>query len=100
MPTEPPVPNAPVSTTADHLNLPPWGPDQAILRDMTLAANAHIANVIGGPIPEPFPEPLQQAQRMLVGHWFEAREATSPDGIRTVPFGFDELVQSYRRWVV
>lgn len=87
-----------VSNIWDHLNLP--SQDDFILEDLSNAAWAHVQNVIGAPIPEPTPPALQQAVRMLIGHWYENREATSPEGIRSVPFGFDELVLSYRRWVV
>lgn len=98
-PTEPPEQYF-ESNLPEHLNLPVWGADDRLLRDLALAAHEHIANVIGAPIPDPIPRPLAQAKSMLVAHWYENREAASPESIRSVPFGFDELVQSYRRWVV
>ncbi|MCF8483832.1 MAG: head-tail connector protein [Rhodobacteraceae bacterium] len=88
-----------VSSILDHLNLPDQ--DGFLLQDLAAAAWAYTENVIGAPIPEPTPLPLVQAVSMLIGHWYECREATMIEGAaRQVPYGFDELVQSYRRWVV
>ncbi|RGP37697.1 head-tail connector protein [Pseudotabrizicola alkalilacus] len=87
-----------VSNIWDHLNLPDQ--DEALLEDLAAAAWAYVGNVTGAPVPDPAPPALEQAVRMLIGHWYENREGTSADGVRPVPFGFDELVQSYRRWVV
>ncbi len=46
-----------------------------------------------------FPEPLKQALRMMVGHWFENREAVAM-GVTSdmVPFGVFDLLKPYRQW--
>lgn len=44
------------------------------------------------------PQPLRQAIRLLVAHWYEHRAAvTLGDGPAATPIGFRELVAPYRR---
>ena len=44
------------------------------------------------------PPDLKQALLVLVGHWFEHRDAVLVAGAGAViPFGFDRLVASYRK---
>ncbi len=44
------------------------------------------------------PQPLRQAIRLLVTHWYENRAAVSFDDTPTAtPLGYRELVQPYRR---
>lgn len=47
---------------------------------------------------EPIPQPLLQACFLLIGHWFEHREAVdiSNSQVREVPLGFAELISTYR----
>jgi len=45
------------------------------------------------------PPPLQHALRLLIGHWYENREATTPDKPPAdVPRGYDALVAPYKQW--
>jgi uncharacterized phiE125 gp8 family phage protein len=47
------------------------------------------------------PPPLQHALRLLIGHWYEHREATTPDAPpQDVPRGYDALVAPYKQWVL
>lgn len=43
------------------------------------------------------PTPLKQAVLMLVGHWYNQREAASGVQMAEVPLGFEALVKPYIR---
>ena len=46
------------------------------------------------------PAPLRAAMLLLIGHWYENREATSPLDIKDVPGTIGALVTAYKmRWV-
>lgn len=59
-----------------------------------------IRYVCGWGNPEDVPEPIKQAMRLLIAHWYENREAVmiSPGltGGVSVPMGFDALLATYR----
>lgn len=42
------------------------------------------------------PEAIKQAIMMLVGHLYENREASAPIEVRTVPLGYDALINQYK----
>ncbi len=42
------------------------------------------------------PEPIRQALLMLVGHWYENREAVGEARLQEAPLGFNELLSAYR----
>lgn len=44
------------------------------------------------------PDCLVEAMSLLVGHWFEHREATTPDSLHYLPLGFREMIDPYRKW--
>lgn len=43
------------------------------------------------------PEPLKVAILLLVGHWFQYREAAIPEAINELPFAVNALIAPYRR---
>lgn len=45
----------------------------------------------------PFPPALKQAVLMLVAHFFENKEAATPEKIWFTPIGVDRLIAPYRR---
>lgn len=47
---------------------------------------------------DPVPASLKEAVRMLVGHFYENREASSDARIYDVPFGVWALIAPYRGW--
>ena len=49
-----------------------------------------------GTAPEAIPETLQQAILLLVGHWYEHREASDPAMAQSIPLGFDMLIANQR----
>ncbi|WP_366555251.1 head-tail connector protein [Aquibaculum sediminis] len=46
---------------------------------------------------QPVPHPVKQAALLLVGHWYEHREAVSEVAQSAVPMAVDALVAPYRR---
>lgn len=42
------------------------------------------------------PEPLRQAVRLLLAHWYEHRGVASTEGATPLPQGFDALIAGYR----
>jgi uncharacterized phiE125 gp8 family phage protein len=42
------------------------------------------------------PKPAKQAIKLLVGHWYEQREASSDQTVNTIPMGVHALVQQIR----
>lgn len=43
------------------------------------------------------PDPLKVAILLLVGHWYQNREAVSPAGMASLPFAVEALIAPYRR---
>lgn len=75
--------------------------DDALLAQKIEAATAYTSNYIGGTIPDPTPAAIKQAVLMLAAYWYEVREAaTFGSNPYRVPFGFSDLLQAHRRWVV
>ena len=46
--------------------------------------------------PNEVPEPIRLAVMLLVGHWYEHREASSSSNLRDIPIGVDSLIAPYR----
>lgn len=44
------------------------------------------------------PEELRLAIALLVGHWFENREASTAGGVVPIPMGFDALIWPFKVW--
>lgn len=42
--------------------------------------------------------PVQHALKLLIGHWYEHREATSDKPPADVPRAYDALIAPYRQW--
>jgi len=56
----------------------------------------HITNP-GPPASSTVPDPLKVAILLLVGHWYQNREATSSAGMASLPFAVEALIAPYRR---
>lgn len=80
--------------------------DDLLIADKIIAAEEWLSEYMGVDIwdvqtfPNGTPNPLKEAVRQLVAHWYENREATligmSADEI---PFGVCDLVAPYREYV-
>jgi uncharacterized phage protein (predicted DNA packaging) len=83
-----------------HLNISDDVDDQLIAARIE-AAEAFVDRWIATPLAEldPVPPDLKQAVRLLVGHWYENREATLVGvGAEQVPLGFWDLITPHRVW--
>ena len=85
-----------------HLNIVGDDTDDALLTAKIASAEAHTTNVIAADVPLTYdaaPADLKQAILMLAAHWYENREATIV-GVSSnlVPFGYQDLVVSHRKW--
>lgn len=89
------VPELKAQLNIDH-NL-----DDALLAQKIDAATAYASSYIGSAIPDPAPAAVKQAVLMLAAYWYEVREAATFGGNPyRVPFGFTDLLQAHRAWVV
>lgn len=96
-----------ILTVADakaHLNLT-TDTDDALIGDKIAAAEAWIAAYIGADLEDEevfedgLPEPLKEAIRQLVAHFFENREASLVGvNAQELPFGLCDLLMPYRNW--
>lgn len=70
--------------------------DDLLMRYLN-AALIHASNYIDGLLDESNPV-VQQAVLLLVGHWYDNREAVNNDyqTPQSIPFGFEALLQPYR----
>ena len=70
-----------------------------LINPVAEAASYEIDFTVGyGPSGLDVPQPLRQAIRLLVTHWFENRSAaTLGDAAIAMPLGYRELVAPYRR---
>lgn len=50
-----------------------------------------------GEVASDVPPAIRQAILLLVGHWYNSREAVSPAQIKELPFGVEALLSPYRR---
>lgn len=82
--------------------------DDALLQSYTEAAEEYVINGTRRTLDElkamsadgmSFPKPLEQAVLMLVGHWYNQREAVTGIQMREVPYTFQALVLPYRKLV-
>lgn len=74
--------------------------DDLILVQKIEAATAFASSYIGGEIPDPMPAAIRQAILMLAASWYANREAISFGNPQLMPYGFSDLLQAHRCWVV
>ena len=56
----------------------------------------YLTYVCGWPSAAQIPAPIRQAMLLLIGHWYENRETTSPISVGDVPCTVPALVAAYR----
>ena len=91
-----------LDTAKAHLNITIDEDDEQLER-LIPAAQDHLESQLGFKIadeyPDSVPAALDQAVLMLVGHWYESREASVVGtNIDTVPMGFTDIVNNHRNW--
>lgn len=70
--------------------------DDASITAMIAAATDHLASVGVDMKADPVPPAVDHAVLMLVGHFYEHREAVSDVKTAAVEIGVDRLIQPYR----
>ena len=85
-----------------HLNVTK-DDDDAVITRLVSASAAHLGRQLGFAIddadvfPDGTPADLEQAQLLVIGHWFENREQTITGTIITqLPMGVQEIIAEYR----
>lgn len=89
----------------EHLNITSTD-DDALLGRQIAAAQDKIERTLGFKIEETFggvdqeeiPSALIHAVCLLVGHWYENREASTSVALIPIPLGVDEIVREFRNY--
>lgn len=67
----------------------------------TWRADAVAVNFVAGyGEPEAVPAPIKQAILLMVGHWFQNREAAADKPVSALPMAVDSLISPYRRSMI
>ncbi len=71
--------------------------DDSVITDLIDAAIEHIGSIGVDTSVDPLPAPVHQAALLLIGHWYENREAVTVGfGGRVLPMAVDRLIAPYR----
>ncbi|MGY4751575.1 head-tail connector protein [Pannonibacter sp. Q-1] len=70
--------------------------EDALIERLIAAAGGHLASIGVNMETTPLPAAVEQAQLLLVGHFYENREATSTAGNTEISIGVDRLVAPFR----
>lgn len=66
-------------------------------RAVAITFKGGYANNPGPPETSTLPDPLKIAILLLIGHWYQNREAISAAGMASLPFAVEALIAPYRR---
>lgn len=97
-----------LETVKKHVRSDEFADDDEYLQTLTEAAEEHIANVTNRSINEltemssdgvSLPKPIQQAVLLLVGHWYNQREAVAGTQMTEAPHTLQALVKPYVKLV-
>jgi hypothetical protein len=71
--------------------------DDAVVTRLIAAAGDHLASIGVDMEASPLPPAVEQAQYLLIGHFYENREATAIGvSVSVTPLGVDRLIAPYR----
>lgn len=70
--------------------------DDVQLGQMILAAQKHLSDIGVDITQDPMPEAVDQAVLMLVGHFYDNRNAMTDERLQMVDIGVDRLIASHR----
>lgn len=97
-----------LETVKKHVRSDDFADDDEYLQILTEAAEEHIANVTNRSFNEltemssdgvSLPKPIQQAVLLLVGHWYNQREAVAGTQMTEAPHTLQALVKPYVKLV-
>jgi uncharacterized phage protein (predicted DNA packaging) len=60
------------------------------------AASGHLSSIGVDMTADPLPASVEQAQYLLIGHFYENREATAEIRIKEIAIGVDRLIAPYQ----
>jgi uncharacterized phage protein (predicted DNA packaging) len=72
------------------------GDDDAVLTRLIAAASDHLSSIGVDMEADPLPPSVEQAQCLLIGHFYENREATGPRDVVAIDIGVDRLIAPHR----
>lgn len=78
-----------------HLRVDSGHSDEEI-ENMIAAADDHLSSIGVDMTANPLPPALCHAVLLLVGHFYQNREATNDEQLRFTPLGVDRLIAPYR----
>jgi uncharacterized phage protein (predicted DNA packaging) len=70
--------------------------DDAVVTRLIAAAGDHLSSIGVDMYATPLPPSVEQAQYLLIGHFYENREATSTQVTASISFGVDRLIAPHR----
>jgi Phage gp6-like head-tail connector protein len=70
--------------------------DDAVLERLIAAAGDHLSSIGVDMEAAPLPPSVEQAQYLLIGHFYQHREATSTQVSASISFGVDRLIAPHR----
>lgn len=70
--------------------------DDTVVERLIAAASDHLASIGVDMDASPLPPSVEQAQYLLIGHFYEQREATGPKTSAAIDFGVDRLIAPHR----
>lgn len=70
--------------------------DDAVVERLIAAASDHLASIGVDMEATPLRASVEQAQYLLIGHFYENREATGPRTNAVIDFGVDRLIAPHR----
>ncbi|QFT30100.1 Phage gp6-like head-tail connector protein [Labrenzia sp. THAF82] len=72
------------------------GDEDAVVQRLILAASDHLSAIGVDMSADPLPDSVEQAQYLLINHFYENREATAPVVGREFAMGVDRLIAPYQ----
>lgn len=73
-----------------------FGDDDVVVERLIAAASDHLASIGVDMEASPLPTSVEQAQYLLIVHFYENREATGPTTNAAIDFGVDRLIAPHR----
>lgn len=70
--------------------------DDAVVERLIAAASDHLTSIDVDMEASPLPPSVEQAQYLLIVHFYEHREASGPSTNAAIDFGVDRLIAPHR----
>ncbi|MBO6892859.1 MAG: phage gp6-like head-tail connector protein [Roseibium sp.] len=70
--------------------------EDAVIQRLISAASDHLSAIGVDMLADPLPDSVEQAQYLLISHFYENREATAKVTRREIAIGVDRLIAPYQ----